>query len=84
MLFRSARYMKNRVPGMDVPDEVVNRIAGVPKEKQPEEGIAMCIETIQRLKEVKGVRGFHIMAIEWEEKVAEIVERSGLFPRPKV
>jgi methylenetetrahydrofolate reductase (NADPH) len=79
-----AKYMKNRVPGMDVPDEVVKRMSGVPKEKQPEEGINICVETIQRLKEVEGVRGFHIMAIEWEEKVPEIVERSGLFPRPIV
>jgi len=77
-----AKYMKNRVPGMDVPDEVVKRMAGVPKEKQPEEGIHICVETIQRLKECEGVRGFHIMAIEWEEKVPEIVERSGLYPRP--
>ena len=45
-----ARYMKNKVPGMDVPDEVVNRMAGVPKEKQAEEGIKICVETIQRLK----------------------------------
>jgi methylenetetrahydrofolate reductase (NADPH) len=79
-----AKYMKNRVPGMDVPDEVVQRMSGVPKEKQAEEGINICVETIQRLKEVEGVRGFHIMAIEWEEKVPEIVERSGLYPRPKV
>jgi methylenetetrahydrofolate reductase (NADPH) len=79
-----AKYMKNRVPGMDVPDEVVERMSGVPKEKQPEEGINICVESIQRLKEVEGVRGFHIMAIEWEEKVPEIVERSGLYPRPKV
>ena len=79
-----ARYMKNRVPGMDVPDEVVQRMAGVPKEKQPEEGIKICVETIQRLKEMEGVRGFHIMAIEWEQKVPEIVERSGLYPRPNV
>jgi methylenetetrahydrofolate reductase (NADPH) len=79
-----AKYMKNRVPGMDVPDEVVERMSGVPKEKQSEEGINICVETIQRLKEVEGVRGFHIMAIEWEEKVPEIVERSGLFPRPKI
>jgi methylenetetrahydrofolate reductase (NADPH) len=79
-----AKYMKNRVPGMDVPDEVVERMSGVPKEKQPEEGINICVETIQQLKEVEGVRGFHIMAIEWEEKVPEIVERSGLFPRPKI
>jgi len=44
-----ARYMKNNVPGMDVPDEVINRLAGVPKEKQAEEGITICLETIQRL-----------------------------------
>jgi methylenetetrahydrofolate reductase (NADPH) len=74
--------MKTKVPGMDVPDEVVTRMAGVPKEKQAEEGIAICIETLQRLKEVQGVSGFHIMAIEWEERVPEIVERAGLYPRP--
>ena len=78
-----ARYMKNNVPGMDVPDEIIDRLAGVPKEKQAEEGINISLESIERLKEVKGVRGFHIMAIEWEEKVPEIVERAGLFPRPK-
>ncbi len=79
-----ARYMKNRVPGMDVPDAVVKRLADTPKEKQAEEGIKICVESIQRLKGVKGVAGFHIMAIEWEEMVPEIVERSGLFPRPKI
>ena len=78
-----AKYMKNRVPGMDVPDEVVKRMAGVPKENQPQEGIDICVETIQRLKECEGVKGFHVMAIEWEDKVPEIVERSGLYPRPK-
>ena len=79
-----ARYMKNNVPGMDVPDEVINRLAGVSKEKQAEEGINICLETIERLKEMEGVSGFHIMAIEWEGKVPEIVERAGLFPRPVV
>ncbi len=79
-----AKYMKNRVPGMDVPDEVIKRLSGVAKEKQSEEGIAICIESIERLKQVEGVRGFHIMAIEWEEKVPEIVERAGLYPRPKL
>ncbi len=77
-----ARYMKNRVPGMDVPDDVINRLAGVPKEKQAQEGLDICVEAIQRLKEMEGIGGFHIMAIEWEEKVPEIVERSGLYPRP--
>jgi methylenetetrahydrofolate reductase (NADPH) len=79
-----ARYMKNRVPGMDVPDTIIKRLAGVPKEKQADEGINILLEQIEELKNVEGVRGFHIMAIEWEEKVPEIVERAGLYPRPAV
>ena len=79
-----ARYMKNNVPGMDVPDEMIERMKGVPKEKQAEEGIKICVETIEQLKEMPGVRGIHIMAIEWEEKVAEIVKAAGLLPRPEV
>lgn len=79
-----AKYMKNRVPGMDVPDEYITRMAGVPKEKQAEEGIQILLEQIEELKGVKGVAGFHIMAIEWEEKVPEIVKKAGLYPRPKV
>jgi len=79
-----ARYMKNRVPGMDVPDDVVKRMADTPKEKQPEEGVKISIEQIQRLKEVEGIRGFHVMAIEWEEMVPVIVEKTGLYPRPNV
>lgn len=79
-----AKYMKKRVPGMDVPDEVVQRMSDTPKNKQAEEGINICIETIQRLKEVKGVAGFHVMAIEWEDRVPEIVKRAGLLPRPGV
>jgi methylenetetrahydrofolate reductase (NADPH) len=79
-----AKYMQKRVPGMDVPDEVITRLQGVEKGKQAAEGVKMCIESIERLKEVEGVKGFHIMAIEWEEKVPEIVEAAGLSPRPKV
>jgi methylenetetrahydrofolate reductase (NADPH) len=79
-----ARYMQSKVPGMDVPDELVKRISGVAKEKQAEEGIKLAVETIEQLKEVEGVRGFHIMAIEWEQKVPEIVEKAGLLPRPQV
>jgi methylenetetrahydrofolate reductase (NADPH) len=79
-----ARYMKNSVPGMDVPDELIERLKGVPKEKQSEEGIKMCVELIQKLREIPGVRGIHIMAIEWEEKVSEIAKAAGLLPRPQI
>ncbi len=77
-----AKYLRRAVPGMDVPDNLIERLGGVDKNKQADEGIKFAIETIKRLKEVKGVAGFHIMAIEWEEKVPEIVESAGLYPRP--
>ena len=77
-----AKHMKKNVPGMDVPDSLIERLSGVPKEKQAEEGIKICVEMIQQLKEIKGVRGVHIMAIEWEQKVAEIAKAAGLLPRP--
>jgi methylenetetrahydrofolate reductase (NADPH) len=79
-----ARYMKNKVPGMDVPQELVDRMASTTKSDQPQEGINICVETIQQLKEVEGVAGFHIMAIEWEQKVGEIVKKAGLYPRPQL
>jgi methylenetetrahydrofolate reductase (NADPH) len=77
-----ANHMKKNVPGMDVPDALIDRLKGVPKEKQAEEGIKICVEMIQQLKEIKGVRGVHIMAIEWEQKVPEIAKAAGLLPRP--
>ena len=80
----AAKYMKSRVPGMDVPDGVVARLQGVPKEQVSKEGIKLCIDIINQLVEVKGVAGVHIMAIEWEEAVPEIVEGAGLSPRPRL
>ena len=79
-----ARYMKNMVPGMDVPDEYIERLKSVPKESQAEEGIKICVESIERLISIEGVHGVHIMAIEWEHRMAEIVEMAGLLPRPTV
>lgn len=79
-----ARYMKERVSGMDIPDEIIRRMEGVSKKDQREEGIRICVETVSRLKELPGVRGVHIMAIEWEAAVGEIVERAGLLSRPEI
>jgi 5,10-methylenetetrahydrofolate reductase len=79
----AARYMKTRVPGMDVPDDVVARLQGVPKEQVPKEGVKLCVDIINRVREIEGVAGIHIMAIEWEDAVPEIVEAAGLSPRPK-
>ena len=79
-----ARYMKKSVPGMDVPDEVIKRLQGAGKGNAATEGIKFCVEQIQELKEMEGIAGVHIMAIEWEEKVPEMVKDAGLHPRPEV
>jgi methylenetetrahydrofolate reductase (NADPH) len=79
-----ANYMKNMVPGMDVPDTLIARIKGVEKDKRAEEGVKIAVETIQQLKEMEGVHGVHIMAIEWEEMVPRIAEEAGLLPRPQL
>lgn len=84
--FRMAKYMATNVAGMDIPEDVLKRMKDVPKEKGAgaREGKKICIETIQELREVEGVKGVHIMAIEWEKAVKELVEGAGLSPRPKV
>jgi methylenetetrahydrofolate reductase (NADPH) len=79
-----AKYMATKVPGMDVPDEVIARLQGAGKGKVAEEGIKFACEQIQEFKEMKGVAGVHLMAIEWEHRVPEITERAGVLPRPKV
>jgi methylenetetrahydrofolate reductase (NADPH) len=79
-----ARYMKDKVAGMEVPDEIINRMKSAGKEKAKEEGLNICVEQIRKLRQIEGVHGIHLMAIEWEEKVHEIVERAGLLPRPQV
>jgi len=79
-----ANYMSKFVPGMDVPAELVQRLRGVDKKKVGEEGIKIAIETIERLKEIPGLAGVHVMAIEWEHRAKEIIEGAGLLPRPDV
>jgi methylenetetrahydrofolate reductase (NADPH) len=79
-----ARYMSSAVPGMDVPNSLVKRLQGAGKGKVAEEGIKFALEQIEEFKEMEGIAGVHLMAIEWEHKVPEIAERAGVLPRPSV
>lgn len=81
---RMAEYMAKNVAGMDIPQEVIDRMKSVPAKEQKQEGIKIAVETAQALKEMDGVNGVHIMAIEWEDAVPQIVEEAKLFPRPQV
>ena len=77
-----ARYMRNNVSGLSVPKEIVDRMADAKEPK--EEGVKICLETIEQLKEVDGIHGIHIMAVAWEDIVSRIIEEAGLMPRPVV
>jgi len=90
-----ARYLRDKVPGMMVPNALVERmenvVEGIDKQDKTarqaawrKEGIAICVELIQQLKQIEGVAGVHIMAIGWETAVRPIVEGAGLLPRPQV
>ena len=79
-----AQYMAKSVPGMDVPESLIKRLRGAGKGKVAEEGIKFALEQIEEFKEMEGVAGVHLMAIEWEHKVPEIAERAGVLPRPEV
>jgi methylenetetrahydrofolate reductase (NADPH) len=89
----AARYMRDKVPGMIVDDyyvdEMVKSLDGIPKTEKAarrkalrQRGIDLCVEQIQEIKEIEGVAGVHIMAIEWEEATRPIAEAAGLLPRP--
>jgi len=71
-----ARYMRDKVAGVRLPDYFLERIAKAEDSKA--EAINMCVEQIQQLRQIEGVAGVHIMAIEWEEKVPEIVQKARL------
>jgi len=89
------RYMNSSVAGVTVPEELIKRFPKVKKGASKEEkkqarikseeiGKKIAVELIERAREIEGVRGVHIQAIEWEKAVPDIVEAAGLLPRPTV
>ncbi len=81
---RMAEYMQKEVAGMDIPEEILRRLRSAPKEKAGDEGIRITCEQIAQFREMRGVAGIHLMAIEWEHRVPEIAEQAHLLPRPKI
>jgi len=74
--YRAFVYMNENVPGITIPEELVTRMQQA--EDPKEEGVRICVEMIQRLREMDGVHGVHIMAVEWEQIVSEVVNGAGL------
>ena len=73
---RSAEWIRTNVPGVHIPDSIIERLRGA--REQGAEGVAICVEMIQQLREIEGVSGAHIMAYKHEHRLREIVERSGV------
>jgi methylenetetrahydrofolate reductase (NADPH) len=78
---RAAEWMRSNVPGVVIPDALIERLKGVPSNRQRAEGKRICVEIIQQVRRIPGVRGVHVMAYRQEELVAEIIEETGLLPR---
>ena len=74
-----ARYMRDSVSGVSVPNEFVTRMEQSKNAK--EEGVKIALEVIQQVREIPGIHGIHIMAVGWEEIVPELVSKAGLMPR---
>jgi methylenetetrahydrofolate reductase (NADPH) len=82
---RSVRYMRDVVPGIDVPDAIMDRfeaVADAPRERQAEEGIAFALETIEAVRAIPGISGVHLISINGQAEIRQVVERAGLMPRP--
>jgi 5,10-methylenetetrahydrofolate reductase len=79
----AARYMKTKVPNMDIPNMIIERLKNVRnKEEAAEEGIKIAVETINKLKGIEGVAGVHIMTLQREELIPKICNAANLYPRP--
>jgi methylenetetrahydrofolate reductase (NADPH) len=66
------------LPGVHVPDEIGRRVRGAPAGRAEEEGLRLCAEIIDQVREIPGVSGIHVMAPGWEQGIPGILERAGL------
>ena len=73
---KTARWMRTNVPGIHIPDVIIDRLEKAAK--PAEEGKKLCIDLIAELREIAGVKGVHIMAYRREHLVGEIIEASGI------
>ncbi len=79
---KALRMMQKEVAGMDVPDEIVERMEKCADPSK--EGVKMAVEIIDRIRRIEGVRGIHLMPVGWEQITPTVVREAGLYPRPEV
>jgi methylenetetrahydrofolate reductase (NADPH) len=74
------RYMNGNVPGVEVPDALIERMKSAADRRA--EGFKITLELIEAVREIPGIKGVHLQAIEAEELLPEVIEGAGLLPRP--
>ena len=72
----TARWMRSSVPGVHIPDHVIERLEKAKESRS--EGCRIAVELIQQIREVKGVAGVHMMAHRNEELIAHVIRESGV------
>ncbi len=75
---KSARWMRENLWGVIIPDEIVDRLDQADDERA--EGRRVCVELIQQFREIDGIAGVHIMAIRQEETIPVILAEAGIGP----
>jgi methylenetetrahydrofolate reductase (NADPH) len=78
---RSAKtlgHLRDVVPGIDVPDDILTRIGRGTKEQQAAAGEALALETVAALREIEGVSGVHLISIHGQEAILRVIEKAGL------
>lgn len=73
---KTALWLRNKVPGITIPDTLIERLSAASDPRQ--EGVKICIELIEEIREIEGVSGVHIMAPRQEHLVPEIIASSGI------
>ena len=71
---KSAKWMNDNLFGVDVPDKIIKRLEQTQDQKA--ESKKICLELIQIFREIKGVKGIHLMGHKKEEVIAEIIKES--------
>jgi methylenetetrahydrofolate reductase (NADPH) len=79
---RGVRYLRDEVPGLDVPEAVIDRMDATPADRQWDEGVRIALEVVDEVRAIAGIRGVHLMSIRNEEAIVRVVEQAGLLPRP--
>ena len=79
---KAVRYLRDQVPGIDVPETILDRMVSAAPERQWDEGVRLALEIVEQVRQIPGVRGIHLMSIRNEEAIVRVVEEAGLLPRP--